>query len=39
MLRLLTTVAKAAGLTYSILSTGVLIGVLIHGTYKAIKRR
>lgn len=39
MLRLLTTVAKAAGLTYSILSTGVLIGVLIHGTYKAVKRR
>lgn len=39
MIRLLATVAKAAGLTYSILSTGVLIGVLLHGTYRAVKRR
>lgn len=39
MLRLLTAAAKAVGLTYSILSTTVLIGVLIHGTYKAVKKR
>lgn len=39
MLRLLTTAARAVGLTYSILSTGVLIGVLLHGTYKAVKKR
>lgn len=39
MIRLLMSAAKVAGLTYSILSTTVLIGVLVHGTYKAIKRK
>ena len=34
MLRFLTTAAKAAGLAYQTLATGVMIGALIHGVYK-----
>ena len=39
MLRLLTTAARAAGLTYSFLSSTVLIGLLLHGTIQHIKRK
>jgi hypothetical protein len=39
MIRLLTTVAKATGLTYSILSSVVLIGLLAHGVIKHARRQ
>lgn len=39
MIRLLTTAARAAGLTYSLLSSAVLIGLLVHGTVQHIKRQ
>ena len=39
MIRLLTTVARATGLTYSFLSSAVLIGLLVHGTIQHIKRQ
>ena len=34
MLKFLTTAAKAAGLAYQTLATGVMIGALLHGDYK-----
>jgi hypothetical protein len=39
MIRLLTTAVKAAGLTYSLLATGVLITALAHEVYAAVKSR
>lgn len=39
MIRLLTSAVRVAGLTYSFLSTTVLIGVLLHGVYSATKKR
>ena len=40
MLRFLATAAKAAGLAYQTLATGVMLGALVHGIYKhATKKR
>ena len=39
MLRLLTTAAKVVGLTYSILSSVVLIGLLTHGVIKHVRQQ
>lgn len=39
MLRFLATAAKAAGFTYSLLSTTVLIGFLAHGVYQHVKKK
>ena len=38
MIRLLTTAARVAGLTYTLLSTSVLIGLLVHGTIKHVRK-
>lgn len=39
MLRFLATAAKAAGLTYSLLSTSVLIGFLAASVYRHAKKK
>lgn len=39
MLRFLATAVKAAGLTYSLLSTTVLIGLLAHGVVSQIRKK
>lgn len=38
MLRLLATAAKAAGLTYRLMASTTMIGLLAYGTYEFIKR-
>ncbi len=39
MVRFLAMTARAVGLTYSILSTGIMIGFLLHGTVRQVRRR
>lgn len=39
MIRLLTTAVQAAGLTYSLLSSTILIGLLVHGVYKQVIKK
>lgn len=39
MIRLLTSAVKAAGLTYSLLSSTMLIALLVHGAYKQVTKK